>query len=40
MRRAGVPLHRIGTDSDLAGALVEVVASTQRRRASIQGGRA
>ena len=40
MRRAGVPLHRIGTDSDLAGALIEVVASTQRRRASIQGGRA
>jgi uncharacterized protein (DUF58 family) len=39
MRRAGVPLHRIGTDSDLAGALIEVVASTQRRRASIQGGR-
>jgi len=40
MRRAGVPLHRIGTDSDLAGALIEVVASTQRRRASIQGVRA
>ena len=40
MRRAGVPVHRIGTDSDLAGALIEVVASTQRRRASIQGGRA
>jgi uncharacterized protein (DUF58 family) len=39
MRRAGVPLHRIGTDCDLAGALIEVVASTQRRRASIQGGR-
>jgi uncharacterized protein (DUF58 family) len=28
MRRAGVPLHRIGTDADLATALVEVVAST------------
>ena len=40
MRRAGVPLHRIGTDCDLAGALIEVVASTQRRRAGIQGGRA
>jgi uncharacterized protein (DUF58 family) len=39
MRRAGVPVHRIGTDCDLAGALIEVVASTQRRRASIQGGR-
>jgi uncharacterized protein (DUF58 family) len=33
MRRAGVPIHRIGTDADLATALVEVVASTQRRRA-------
>jgi uncharacterized protein (DUF58 family) len=33
MRRAGVPLHRIGTDADLAAALIEVVASTQRRRA-------
>ena len=33
MRRAGVPLHRIGTDADLATALIEVVASTQRRRA-------
>jgi uncharacterized protein (DUF58 family) len=33
MRRAGVPIHRIGTDTDLATALVEVVASTQRRRA-------
>ena len=39
MRRAGVPLHRIGTESDLAGALIEVVASAQRRRASVQGGR-
>jgi uncharacterized protein (DUF58 family) len=33
MRRAGVPLHRIGTDADLARALIEVVASTRRRRA-------
>jgi uncharacterized protein (DUF58 family) len=32
MRRAGVPVHRIGTDADLATALIEVVASTQRRR--------
>jgi uncharacterized protein (DUF58 family) len=31
MRRAGVPLHRIGTDADLATALIEVVASTQQR---------
>lgn len=33
MRRAGVPIHRIGTDADLATALIEVVANTQRRRA-------
>jgi uncharacterized protein (DUF58 family) len=33
MRRAGVPVHRIGTDADLAAALIEVVASTKRRRA-------
>jgi uncharacterized protein (DUF58 family) len=32
MRRAGVPLHRIGTDADLAAVLVDVVASTSRRR--------
>jgi len=32
MRRAGVPIHRIGTDADLATALIEVVASTRRRR--------
>jgi uncharacterized protein (DUF58 family) len=32
MRRAGVPLHRIGTDRDLVSALVEVVAATQWRR--------
>jgi uncharacterized protein (DUF58 family) len=32
MRRAGVPIHRIGTDADLVTALIEVVASTQRRR--------
>jgi len=31
MRRAGVPLHRIGTDADLATALIEVVASSKRR---------
>ena len=29
MRRAGVPVHRIGTDADLAAALIEVVASTR-----------
>ena len=33
MRRAGVPIYRIGTDADLATALIEVVASTKRRRA-------
>jgi hypothetical protein len=37
MRRAGVPVHRIGTDADLAAALIEVVTSTRlingRRRA-------
>jgi uncharacterized protein (DUF58 family) len=33
MRSAGVPVHRIGTDADLATALIEVIASTQRRRA-------
>jgi uncharacterized protein (DUF58 family) len=33
MRRAGVPVHRIGTDADLVTALTEVVASTRRRRA-------
>src|SRR5690349_19494422 len=33
MRRAGVPIHRIGTDADLATALIEVVANTRRRRA-------
>jgi uncharacterized protein (DUF58 family) len=33
MRRARVDIHRIGTDADLATALIEVVASTQRRRA-------
>jgi uncharacterized protein (DUF58 family) len=32
MRRAGVPIHRIGTDADLVTALIEVVASAQRRR--------
>jgi uncharacterized protein (DUF58 family) len=33
MRRAGVPVHRVGTEADLAVALVDLVASTQRRRA-------
>jgi uncharacterized protein (DUF58 family) len=33
MRRAGVPIHRIDTDEDLATALIEIVTSTQRRRA-------
>jgi uncharacterized protein (DUF58 family) len=33
MRRAGVPVHRIGTEDDLASALIEVVASTRHRRA-------
>jgi uncharacterized protein (DUF58 family) len=32
MRRAGVPLHRIGTDADLAAVLTGIVASTRRRR--------
>src|ERR1700733_13281947 len=33
MRRAGVPIHRIGTDADLATALIEVVTTTKVRRA-------
>jgi uncharacterized protein (DUF58 family) len=33
MRRAGVPLHRIGTERDLMEALVDVVTSTWWRRA-------
>ena len=33
MRRAGVPVHRIDTDADLATALIQVIASTRRRRA-------
>ena len=33
MRRAGVPVHRISTDADLATALIEVIASTRRRHA-------
>ena len=33
MRRAGVPIHRIGTDADLATALIGVIASTKCRRA-------
>jgi uncharacterized protein (DUF58 family) len=31
MRRAGVSIHRIGTEADLATALIEVVASTKCR---------
>ena len=33
MRRAGVAVHRIDTDRDLADALVEIVARTRERRA-------
>src|SRR6266516_1720976 len=33
MRRAGVPLHRIGTADDLVGPLIKVVTRTHRRRA-------
>jgi uncharacterized protein (DUF58 family) len=32
MRRAGVPLHRVGTDRDVLESLIEVVASTRWRR--------
>jgi uncharacterized protein (DUF58 family) len=32
LRRAGVPLHRVGTDRDVLESLVEVVASTRWRR--------
>jgi uncharacterized protein (DUF58 family) len=32
MRRAGVPLHRVGTDRDVLESLVEVVAATRWRR--------
>ena len=32
MRRAGVPLHRVDTASDLVETLLEVVAETRRRR--------
>jgi uncharacterized protein (DUF58 family) len=32
MRRAGVPLHRVDTDSDLLETLLTVIAETQRRR--------
>ena len=32
MRRAGVPLHRVGTGRDVLESLVEVVAATRRRR--------
>jgi len=33
MRRAGVPVHRIGTGTDLTATLVDVIAGTRRRRA-------
>jgi hypothetical protein len=33
MRRAGVTSHRIGTDEDLAAALVDMVRRSKRRRA-------
>ena len=32
MRRAGVPLHRVDTGSDLVEVLLAVIAETQRRR--------
>jgi uncharacterized protein (DUF58 family) len=32
MRRAGVPVHRVGTEADLAAVLVDVISSTRRRR--------
>jgi len=32
MRRAGVPMHRIGTDADLAAALLRILASTRPAR--------
>jgi hypothetical protein len=32
MRRAGVPLHRVDTGSDLVEKLLEVIAETRRRR--------
>jgi uncharacterized protein (DUF58 family) len=32
MRRAGVPVHRIGTEADLTAVLVDVISSTRRRR--------
>ena len=32
MRRAGVPLHRVDTGSDLVTTLLEVIAETRRRR--------
>ncbi|GAA3113731.1 hypothetical protein GCM10020001_036090 [Nonomuraea salmonea] len=32
MRRAGVPVHRVETERDLAETLVEVVAKTRDRR--------
>jgi hypothetical protein len=33
MRRSGVMAHRIGTEQDLAGALVDMVLRSKRRRA-------
>jgi uncharacterized protein (DUF58 family) len=38
MRRAGVPLHRIDTDTDLVDALLAVVAQTRRRPSTGSGG--
>jgi hypothetical protein len=32
MRRAGVPLHRVDTGSDLLETLLKVITETQRRR--------
>jgi hypothetical protein len=32
MRRAGAPLHRVDTGSDLVKVLLAVIAETQRRR--------
>ena len=32
MRRAGVPLHRVDTGSDLVSTLLAVIAETRRRR--------
>jgi hypothetical protein len=32
MRRAGVPLHRVDTGSELLETLLKVITETQRRR--------